>query len=493
MGLAAVAQAPLTATAGTHQEAVRAAVNSILEASEEAERDWERPVYHFRPPSRYFADCCGLVYKDGWHHLFYQCNPYASQWERAHWGHARSRDMVHWDHLPVALAPENAQQEWHVFTGTAWQRSDGQVILFYQSIRTDSSSRRSVRPAFPADDQLTAFRKTEQVLVSAADHEPYEFNDWSDPYLVEHAGSTYMVCGGNARASGGQAVVHLYKAESADLMQWRHLGRLFCHLDRAAITMECPGLMKIGEKWVLWGCSYRPCDYWTGQVDFERMVFVPERYGIVDAGSAYAGRLIPLPGGRIVVCQHVNTMLPATRSWNNVMAMPRLADLDEDGVIRQKPLPEFEQLRGPGRSLEGMILDRESRRLPEEFSGDSLEFQVSIRALTARTAGLRLRSSPNRDPGVVIQFYPDTGSLAVNNRWAFYARKKEIRLRVFLDRRVVEVFTEDGLVGLATVVNADRESLGIECFVPDGSAEFHSFEMWPMSPARFSMEHFEVR
>jgi beta-fructofuranosidase len=337
---------------------------------------------------------------------------------------------------------------------------------------------------------MTAFRKTGQVLISAADHEPYEFNDWSDPYLVEHDGATYMVCGGNARPTGGQAVVHIYQSESADLMKWRHLGRLFCHLDRAAITMECPGLMKIGQKWVLWGCSYRPCDYWVGQIDFDRMVFVPERYGILDGGSAYAGRLIPVPDGRIVICQHVYTMLPPSRSWNNVMAMPRLADLDDDGAIRQKPWPEFEQLRGPRRALEALTLDRESRSLPSEFSGDSLEFQVAIRAITARTVGLRLRSAPNRDPGAVIQFHPGSGGLAVNDRWAFYSRKKEIRLRVFLDRRVVEVFTDDGLVGLATIVNADRESLGIECFALDGSAEFHSFELWPMSPARFSLEHF---
>src|ERR1035438_3659613 len=94
------------------------ATEAVLAGIPIAEADPERPIYHFHPPSNWTNDPNGTIYYKGWHHLFYQINPFASRLGSQHWGHARSRDLVNWEHLPIAIWPsadkgERARSEEH--------------------------------------------------------------------------------------------------------------------------------------------------------------------------------------------------------------------------------------------------------------------------------------------------------------------------------------------------------------------------------------------
>src|SRR5512144_524863 len=75
-----------------------------------------RPEFHFSPQKNWTNDPNGLVYFDGEYHLFYQYNPFGDRWGHMSWGHAVSTDLVHWTHLPLALAEENGVM---IFSGSA--------------------------------------------------------------------------------------------------------------------------------------------------------------------------------------------------------------------------------------------------------------------------------------------------------------------------------------------------------------------------------------
>jgi sucrose-6-phosphate hydrolase SacC (GH32 family) len=79
-------------------------------------REQFRPQFHFTPATNWMNDPNGMVFYDGEYHLFYQFNPFGNKWGHMSWGHSVSPDLVHWEHLPVALYEENDVM---IFSGSA--------------------------------------------------------------------------------------------------------------------------------------------------------------------------------------------------------------------------------------------------------------------------------------------------------------------------------------------------------------------------------------
>ena len=92
-------------------------------------REHFRPAYHHTPQYGWMNDPNGMFYKDGVWHLYYQYNPYGSQWENMHWGHSISKDLVHWEALPLTFEPD-----WlgSIFSGSCITNGSD-VVAFYTS------------------------------------------------------------------------------------------------------------------------------------------------------------------------------------------------------------------------------------------------------------------------------------------------------------------------------------------------------------------------
>ena len=76
-----------------------------------------KPEWHYRPEHNWINDPNGLVFHEGWYHMFYQYNPNGDEWGDIHWGHAVSTDLMHWENRPVAMAPAEEKGEIHCFSG----------------------------------------------------------------------------------------------------------------------------------------------------------------------------------------------------------------------------------------------------------------------------------------------------------------------------------------------------------------------------------------
>src|SRR5438093_7782799 len=127
------------------------AMQSLRAGMATAEADPERPNYHFRPPAFWNNDPNGTIFYKGWHHLFYQLNPAAPRGGNQHWGHARSRDLANWEHLPIALWPLTDRGERAIFSGGATLAPDGRPRIFYTSIGHATPEQWI---AVPQDDEL---------------------------------------------------------------------------------------------------------------------------------------------------------------------------------------------------------------------------------------------------------------------------------------------------------------------------------------------------
>src|SRR2546426_523104 len=115
-------------------DAITRAMSSVRRGTDRASLDPTRPVFHVAPPAGWNNDPNGPIFHGGFYHLFYQHNPYGDSWGNMHWGHVRSRDLVRWEHLPIALWPSKEVGEDHCFSGCATVDGNGQPILFYTSI-----------------------------------------------------------------------------------------------------------------------------------------------------------------------------------------------------------------------------------------------------------------------------------------------------------------------------------------------------------------------
>ena len=483
--------------AAENDPALKKATQAVLDAIAAAEADPDRPVYHFHPPANWTNDPNGTIYYRGWHHLFYQLNPFAARLGSQHWGHARSRDLVNWEHLPIAIWPSQDKGERAIFSGGAAIAADGRPRLFYTSIGKPQPEQWM---AVPKDDDLIAWDKySGNPILAQAAHAAGPIAQWRDPFLFRKDGATLMVCGGGTAA--GRAQVQLYRAVKPDLSEWKHLGAIFQTIDRDVRNFECPNLFPLDGKWVLIVSPNRVCEYWIGDLDIGKMQFSPTAHGVLDAGDAYASNISVDDKGRTLLWLWGRTNTPQGKGWGSVITLPRILSIGADGYLRQQPAEEFETLRGAERTFAASGLEKP---VPlEGVATDCAEIEAEFSGFG--TYGLELRRSSEGKPGIVVSMQGPY--LNVGSARAFVGNAERHRLRIFLDKRSIEVFAEDGVTAVYNWLDAGPKELGITAFGqpgggrgfgggPGGAANrqpprLESLRLWPMRGARFDFERFK--
>ena len=320
-----------------------------------------RPQFHFTPARNWMNDPNGMVFYEGEWHLFYQYNPFGDKWGHMSWGHAVSRDLVRWEHLPLALAEEDGTM---IFSGSAvvdWKNTSGlgtngkpPLVAIYTGHR---EGRQDQRLAFSNDRGRTWTKVPVPVL-------DVRLADFRDPKVFWHAATSRWVM---TVALPTEQKVRFYS--SPNLKQWTFVSD-FGPAGATGGVWECPDLFALpveggGTKWVLI-VSINPggvaggsgTQYFTGEFDGTR--FVADT-GVTDARWAdygadfYAGVSwsdVPKSDGRRVWLGWMSNWLYAqdvpTSPWRSAMTVPRVLTLRRtpDGLrLVQQPVAELETLR----------------------------------------------------------------------------------------------------------------------------------------------------
>ena len=230
--------------------ALAASGASAAHAQEPTYREPFRPQYHFTPAMNWMNDPNGLVFYKGEYHLFYQHNPFGDTWGHMSWGHAVSRDLVHWEHLPVAIAEEGDEA---IFSGSAvvdhrntsgfGTRRNPPMVAIYTSAYPDDQKQSL---AYSTDRGRTWTKYAGNPVLDDSDR------DFRDPkvFWYEPEDEWRMVL-----AKSLQRKIAIYS--SKDLKSWRHLSD-FGPANAVAGIWECPDLFPLAvdgdkgkRKWVM--------------------------------------------------------------------------------------------------------------------------------------------------------------------------------------------------------------------------------------------------
>ena len=240
------------------------ATEAVTAAVPRAEQDPLRPVYHFRPPAQWMNDPNGTIFAGGYFHLFYQFNPYDDCWQHMHWGHARSRDLVHWEHLPIALWPSEEAGEEHCFSGCAAVLGDGTPLLLYTSVdgREESQRPNEQWAALGSADWMTWTKYAgNPVLQLPIPGAPAFTGQWRDPYLFTCAGRQFLIVGADTE---DETMLPIFEAKDGDLLHWHYRGLLYRIPKTTLPFLECPNFFRVGSHWVLLTSPYQPVHYFVG-------------------------------------------------------------------------------------------------------------------------------------------------------------------------------------------------------------------------------------
>lgn len=315
------------------------------------DKDDLRPQLHFTAPYGWLNDPNGLIYYKDYYHLFYQYNPYDTHWDTMHWGHARSKDLLHWEDLPVAMFPDHDYDRSGVFSGSAIIKDD-RLYVVYTGHVIDGERVTETQCVAWSDDGIN-FTKYENNPVMTYEQVPGASNpaNFRDPKVFEHNGKYYCVLAVEIKAKGSVVLF-----ESDDLLDWHFKAVLLKDDPILGIMTECPDFFSLeGHDYILFssilGSGHNSIVYYAeGKMNWNDFSFKVERMDRVDqaddfyASQSFAGK----NGERILIpwlrsVDHTDYLDRSSHSWNGMMGIPRLMS-DEDGKLLQKPIGQVHQL-----------------------------------------------------------------------------------------------------------------------------------------------------
>ena len=482
-----------------------------------------RPIYHMS--SLYgMGDANGLCEWQGRYHLFYQFGP--PDVNRVHWGHCYSEDLVHWHDLPPALYPDT---ELHCFSGQCLVEDERVVAIYHGKMSGNSI-------ATANDPLLLNWKKhPNNPVIPNVETNQYEqpYNVF-DPCIWKEADGYYSISGTSANGwirERRRSASHLFYSQN--LTHWEYLHPLliddvFCDLGEDGAV---PNFLPIGNgKHILLLFSHkRSARYYIGEYDSGTHKFTPEYHGRINHGT-FGGGMVSCPSatidsrGRLIAILNCADGRQGEEAASGLcMTLPWHLTLKEDNALAMEPVEEVKSLRGMHTRFTDIALSANEERVIDNAVGKAIEIDMTVDIGTAREFGLYVFRSPNGDERTKISIYnhrhgKTNDSLQIDTSYSSLrtdligkppenapfrlSSDGKVRLRIFLDRSLIEVFADNGeclpewafprkgidklfplfsrQCAVARVYPQQEESNGISLFAIGGEAKVVSMDVWQM-------------
>lgn len=418
---------------------------------------------HLKAPGNWINDPNGFIYYNGEYHLFYQHFPYAPRWGTMHWGHAVSPDLVHWEHLGVALLPTKDYDRNGVFSGSALEMG-GRLHLYYTAVQYEQPLREDIH--LPDSDRFQASQAMvispdgrhfdnwgdkRQIIPVLTDPAFGDKKDTRDPKVWREADGCRMVLGSSRE---GQGRVLFFRSD--DGLSWTYANQFSApELGR---VLECPDLFPLEEGWLFLGSPMGVTAdglSYADQAMYARARFDPASCRLsldgpmayVDYGlDFYAPQSTLDREGRRVLIGWMRMPRPVEDApdgrgpWNGMMSLPRLVTLREGHVcfpVHPDVAATFDR---PADGLAPLAQHRPVRLRTTLREGEELDL-----------GGYRLRLREGRIEGDRSAVFAGLQNCRLTARTPRLTGDA-CRLDIFLDPNLVEVFVNDGAYVLSHIV-----------------------------------------
>ncbi|MGP0222055.1 glycoside hydrolase family 32 protein [Paenarthrobacter sp. NCHU4564] len=501
-----------------------------------------RPAIHFTARDTWLNDPNGLVFHDGEYHLFFQNNPYGSVWGNMSWGHATSRDLLHWTEHPVAIAGDDTED---IFSGSVvvdhgntsgfGSSETPPLVAVYTSAFKEASAHHGTQAqslAYSTDGGMTWEKYLgNPVLARNSAH-------FRDPKVFRYQGDfdAYWVM---VAVEAQQQKVVLYRSD--DLKTWEFLSD-FGPANADAGEWECPDLFPLPVDgnpdritWVLI-VNVNPGavaggsggQYFVGH--FDGASFVPDAASLAAPSGVSAiadpaaradalQRSLWLDWGRDCYASVSFSNVPDTRRiimgwmnnwdyanelptspWRSSMTLPReLRLITVDGSARLVQQPVLPAQSGAGQLMDPgpFELRDSSLRLPDVEPGSAYAIEASMHLAGAEGAEFLLFGSTDQTQGTVLRYDTATSRLTLDRRQSgntgFHPKfpsvesapvaldRGVLKLLIVADQCSVEVFAQDGRVVLTDLVFPDAHSVENWLTVGGGPATLLKLTVWTLT------------
>ena len=414
-------------------------------------REKFRPIYHHTPAYGWMNDPNGMFYKDGVWHLYYQYNPYGSQWENMTWAHSTSTDLMHWENQGEVIQPDALGT---IFSGNSVVDKENTagfgkdvVIAFY----TSAGNAQTQSIAYSTDNGMSFKKYANNPIITS------DVPDFRDPKVFWNDDLNQW----NLILASGQQM-NIYS--SKNLKDWKYESCFGEEYGNHGGVWECPDLLKIGDKWVLI-CNINPggpfggsaTQYFVGTFDGHKftceskpevtkwMDYGKDHYATVSFSNAPNGRIVVLPW--MSNWQYANQV--PTQQFRSANGLPRdvsLYNYNGEEYVSVKPSPEvlnaFEQ-KASGRFQTASYLEVTNIKSNASIvlSNDKDEYVTMV------YDGKNGTFSMDRTQSGLTEFHNDFKSKTIAPTNGVIKG-----MQIFVDRCSIEAFDIDGKVAMSNLV-----------------------------------------
>jgi len=481
--------------------------------------DHLRPLYHAMPLANWTNEPHGLTYVNDTWHIFFQRTPNGPFKTQMHWGHLKSKDLVHWEIMPDALRPELQTDDFGFDQKGIWSGDvivdGGKAFAFYTSVNHSNSleaNNPGISMAVSEDADLRSWEKSGPILNTKF------VKDFRDPYLFRSGGTWHMIIGAvMPQGHGGLDYYVLTPGENG--ASWEHQDDFsavsFRDMDVGSLIWEMPVFEQLSaDVWVL---TVAPIGnkvskyaepavrnyYWTGHWNGRQFVPIDSDPKPLDLLVGHVSPTVDrAEDGAIraigIVDERRSSQAQEDAGWAHTFSMPRRWFLLPDGkTLGQEPAPELAALRGECQKLvENYSLQKSILDIPNELH--AYELEIVLRDSSEGFFDFDLLRSPGGEEVTRLSIDLSTGEIILDKSLSTLNVDDEEgprvlqghydmdvfgpieTIRAYVDGSVVDVFINDAAAFSFRSYPSRNDSTNLVLSSSDSDVELSSVMLWPL-------------